>query len=142
SMSVILTSLTTILSFGTLMLAEHRGLQSLGMVLAIGTTCCWLTSLLVLPAMLNLFFSHGNQPISQKVNPVPTPELHSVSDQDSWSSRQNSESNVGQGNLSRQEVPTFTTLMDDDFVFPPRRSATCYTRNAEGEIINSTGKAA
>lgn len=142
SMSVILTSLTTILSFGTLMLAEHRGLQSLGMVLAIGTTCCWLTSLLVLPAMLNLFFSHGNQPIPQKVNPVPAPEYRTVPAQDSWSSRLNSESSVGRGNVPPQEVPTFTTYMDDDFVFPPRRSTTCYTRNAEGEIINSTGKAA
>lgn len=55
SMSIILTSLTTILSFGTLMLAQHRGLQSLGMVLAIGTASCWLSSLLILPAILNLF---------------------------------------------------------------------------------------
>jgi len=142
SMSVILTSLTTILSFGTLMLADHRGLQSLGMVLAIGTTCCWLASLLVLPAMLNLFFSHGNQPVSQSVNPVPTPEFRKVSHQDSWSKQQSSGASFVQGNTNRREMPTFTTYMDDEFTFPSRRSATCYTRNAEGEIINSTGKAA
>lgn len=142
SMSVILTSLTTILSFGTLMLAEHRGLQSLGMVLAIGTTCCWLASLLVLPAMLNLFFSHGNQPVSQRANPVPQPELRTVPRQDSWTDQKNTESGFAQGNANRRETVTFTTYMDDEFVFPPRRSATCYTRNAEGEIINSTGKAA
>ncbi|MBQ9454193.1 MAG: MMPL family transporter [Thermoguttaceae bacterium] len=142
SMSVILTSLTTILSFGTLMLAEHRGLQSLGMVLAIGTTCCWLTSLLVLPAMLNLFFSHGNQPISQNANPVPRPELRTVPCEDSWSGRQNSESSYARENANHHDVLAFTPFIDDEFVFPPRRSATCYTRNADGEIVNSTGKAA
>lgn len=142
SMSVILTSLTTILSFGTLMLAEHRGLQSLGMVLAIGTTCCWLASLLVLPSLLNLFFSSGNQPISQKVNPVPQPELRAVPSQDSWSTQRSSESGFASGSASRHETLTFTTYVDDEFVFPPHKSATCYTRNADGEIINSTGKAA
>ncbi len=74
SVSIILTSLTTILSFGTLMLAQHRGLQSLGLVLVIGTTCCWLSSLLLLPAILNLFFN--SRPIStQEVTP-PNVSIH------------------------------------------------------------------
>lgn len=55
SMSVILTSLTTIMGFGTLMIAQHRGLQSLGMVLSLGVGCCGLTSLLLLPALLSTF---------------------------------------------------------------------------------------
>ena len=82
SVSIILTSLTTILSFGTLMLAQHRGLQSLGLVLVIGTTCCWLSSLLLLPAILNLFFT--NRPISATENANPcSPEY---SEAESWSS--------------------------------------------------------
>ena len=64
-MSIILTSLTTILSFGTLMLAQHRGLQSLGMVLAIGTASCWLSSLLILPAILNVFC---RRPVGEEEN--------------------------------------------------------------------------
>lgn len=55
AMSIILTSLTTIIGFGVLMTAEHRGLQSLGIVLSLGVTCCWLTSLLLLPALLSVF---------------------------------------------------------------------------------------
>lgn len=75
SVSIILTSLTTILSFGTLMLAQHRGLQSLGLVLVIGTTCCWLSSLLLLPAILNLFFT--SRPISTEEIATPNAPMRS-----------------------------------------------------------------
>jgi hypothetical protein len=34
------------------MIASHRGLQSLGRVLAIGVACCLFTSLVMLPALL------------------------------------------------------------------------------------------
>ncbi len=53
--SVLLTSFTTIMGFGTLMIASHRGLQSLGLVLSLGIFCCMYTSILILPAMLSLF---------------------------------------------------------------------------------------
>lgn len=53
--SVILTSFTTIIGFGTLMIASHRGLQSLGLVLSLGIFCCLYTSILILPALLTLF---------------------------------------------------------------------------------------
>jgi uncharacterized protein len=51
--AVLLTSLTTMIGFGSLMIANHRGLQSLGRVLTIGVTCCLFTSLVVLPALLS-----------------------------------------------------------------------------------------
>ncbi|MEW4452602.1 MMPL family transporter [Bremerella sp. JC817] len=51
---VIITSLTTMIGFGALMLAEHRGLASLGRVLTIGVACCLFTSLVVLPCLLKL----------------------------------------------------------------------------------------
>ncbi|MDO4551087.1 MAG: MMPL family transporter [Planctomycetia bacterium] len=53
--SIILTSLTTIIGFGTLALASHKGLQSLGLVLSLGIFCCLYTSILILPALLTIF---------------------------------------------------------------------------------------
>jgi hopanoid biosynthesis associated RND transporter like protein HpnN len=50
--SVLVDALTTILGFGALMVASHRGLESLGRLLTLGVTCCTFTSLVVLPAVL------------------------------------------------------------------------------------------
>jgi hopanoid biosynthesis associated RND transporter like protein HpnN len=50
--SVLVDALTTILGFGALMVASHRGLESLGRVLTLGVTTCTLTSLVFLPAIL------------------------------------------------------------------------------------------
>ena len=50
--SVLVDALTTILGFGALMVASHRGLESLGRLLTLGVTCCTVTSLVVLPALL------------------------------------------------------------------------------------------
>ena len=52
--SVLVDALTTILGFGALMIASHRGLESLGRVLTLGITCCTFTSLVILPAVLRL----------------------------------------------------------------------------------------
>jgi len=51
---IMVAALTTILGFGTLMIAAHRGLASLGLVLTLGVTCCMLTALVFLPALLNV----------------------------------------------------------------------------------------
>jgi predicted RND superfamily exporter protein len=45
-------ALTTILGFGTLMIAQHRGMASLGLILTVGVTCCMGTALVFLPALL------------------------------------------------------------------------------------------
>ncbi len=50
--AVLITSLTTMVGFGSLMIANHRGLQSLGRVLTLGVSCCLFTSLVMLPALL------------------------------------------------------------------------------------------
>jgi hypothetical protein len=50
--AVLLTSLTTLVGFGSLMIAGHLGLKSLGRVLTIGVSCCLITSLVMLPALL------------------------------------------------------------------------------------------
>jgi uncharacterized protein len=52
AIAVAVDSLTTIIGFGSLMIASHQGLQSLGRVLTLGITCCTITSLVTLPAML------------------------------------------------------------------------------------------
>jgi hopanoid biosynthesis associated RND transporter like protein HpnN len=52
--SVLVDALTTILGFGALMVASHKGLESLGRVLTLGVTTCTLTSLIFLPAVLAL----------------------------------------------------------------------------------------
>ncbi len=50
--SVLVDALTTILGFGALMVASHKGLESLGRVLTLGVTTCTVTSLVFLPAVL------------------------------------------------------------------------------------------
>jgi predicted RND superfamily exporter protein len=45
---------TTAAGFGALALAQHRGAESLGLVLFLGTTAALLCSLVVLPAVLVL----------------------------------------------------------------------------------------
>lgn len=50
--AVIVSALTTISSFGTLMLSDHRGVFSMGLLLTIGITSNLVVTLVVLPAML------------------------------------------------------------------------------------------
>ncbi|MFP6764040.1 MAG: MMPL family transporter, partial [Planctomycetaceae bacterium] len=52
--AIVLTSLTSMIGFGSMMLAAHRGLYSLGLVLVIGIGSCLFVSLVMLPAMLVL----------------------------------------------------------------------------------------
>ncbi|MDR0522673.1 MAG: MMPL family transporter [Planctomycetaceae bacterium] len=66
--AILITSLTTIIGFGSMMIASHRGLQSLGRVLVIGVTCCLITSILVLPVILTLWTGRDkDEPISRKL---------------------------------------------------------------------------
>ncbi len=50
--AVIVSALNTIAGFGSLLVAKHQGISSLGAVMAIGTGTCMLASLTVLPAVL------------------------------------------------------------------------------------------
>jgi predicted RND superfamily exporter protein len=71
--AVLITSLTTMMGFGSLMLAGHRGLQSLGRVLTIGVCCCLFTSIVLLPALLAWFTRHRpNAESSEPVEPQET----------------------------------------------------------------------
>lgn len=59
--AVLLTSLTTMLAFGSLFFATYRGLGSLGTALFIGVGCCLLTSLIILPAMFGWLSARRNE---------------------------------------------------------------------------------
>jgi hypothetical protein len=50
--AIFIASLTTMIGFGSLALASHRGLASLGLVLLLGVGACLITSTLVLPNLL------------------------------------------------------------------------------------------
>ncbi len=51
---VLVAGLTTVLGFGTLMMGRHRGMESLGLALALGVSFAMLASLVLLPAVLRL----------------------------------------------------------------------------------------
>jgi predicted RND superfamily exporter protein len=57
--AVLVSGLTAIAGFGSLILAQHRGIRSLGLIMATGITTCMLVALTVLPAILNLLDQHG-----------------------------------------------------------------------------------
>ena len=50
--AIVLTSLTSMIGFGSMMIAAHRGLYSVGLVLVIGVGSCLFVSLVPLPAIL------------------------------------------------------------------------------------------
>jgi len=49
--SVTLSSLTTLLAFGSLMLGQHQGMASLGQVMALGTASILIATVIILPAL-------------------------------------------------------------------------------------------
>ncbi|MFM7553753.1 MAG: MMPL family transporter, partial [Verrucomicrobiota bacterium] len=52
--AVIISGLTTIAGFGSLIIADHRGIRSLGWVMAVGTATCMVAAMTLLPAVLTL----------------------------------------------------------------------------------------
>jgi hopanoid biosynthesis associated RND transporter like protein HpnN len=52
--AITLASLTNIVGFGSLMLSSHRGIFSLGLVVAVGVVCLWVASVTTLPSLLAL----------------------------------------------------------------------------------------
>jgi predicted RND superfamily exporter protein len=74
--AVLISGLTTIAGFGSLALAKHRGIESLGYVMATGVATCMLAGLTCLPAILNLITRNRKPPETGKpdvVNARATP---------------------------------------------------------------------
>jgi len=57
--AVVLSSLTTMIGFGSLMVADHQGIYSLGLVLTVGVGACLVASVTLLPAILKLCGEKG-----------------------------------------------------------------------------------
>ena len=53
-LGVTLNGLTTVVGFGSLMIASHQGIFSLGLLLTLGTACGLIAALIVLPVVLSL----------------------------------------------------------------------------------------
>lgn len=69
-LAVVVSALNTVAGFGSLILAKHQGIQSLGFVMAVGTTTCMLVAVTFLPAVLTLLMQRGWTLRSIK-NPAP-----------------------------------------------------------------------
>ncbi|MCK4303824.1 MAG: MMPL family transporter [Candidatus Eisenbacteria sp.] len=59
--AILLTSLTTMIGFGSVACYAYRGMASFGYVLLIGVGLCFLTTVFVLPAVLRLFAPRGRR---------------------------------------------------------------------------------
>ncbi len=70
--AIMLTSFTSMVGFGSMMIAAHRGLFTVGLVLVIGVGSCLFVSLVALPAILTMI-SRAENPqlsVSKKTAPV------------------------------------------------------------------------
>jgi hypothetical protein len=67
-MGVALSGITTIVGFGSLMIAQHRGIFGLGLLLTIGATCALVSSLVVLPVVLRLLPRRLAEPSAEAVS--------------------------------------------------------------------------
>ncbi|MEZ6129315.1 MAG: MMPL family transporter [Planctomycetaceae bacterium] len=100
---VLLTSLTSIVGFGSLMVADHQGLKSVGVVLALGVACCLAVALILVPPLLVLVARH--QPAS--LEPIPirlrSPKTGSESGTTDSDGSGNGNGNSGERPLTRKE---------------------------------------
>jgi hopanoid biosynthesis associated RND transporter like protein HpnN len=75
--AVLVSGLTAIAGFGSLLLAKDQGIHSLGCVMAVGITACMIVGLTFLPALLNLLGRWRpliKQPSADKTLPTPGQE--------------------------------------------------------------------
>ena len=69
-MGVVFNGLTTMAGFGSLLVAHHRGVWSLGVLLVIGSATTLIASLVVLPTLVHL---GGKRPRSSRRTRAPLP---------------------------------------------------------------------
>ncbi len=63
--AVIVSGLTTIAGFGSLIPAKHQGIASLGLVMSAGVAACMVAALTFLPALLNVLTARGWSPVKK-----------------------------------------------------------------------------
>ncbi len=64
--AIMLTSLTTMIGFGSVALYELPSMADFGMVLFLGVGCCFLTTIFILPALLRLFNRKEEETLTAK----------------------------------------------------------------------------
>jgi predicted RND superfamily exporter protein len=57
--AVLLSALTTVAGFGSLTIAKHQGIASLGLLMAAGAFACMVAGLVFLPTLLNWLCRRG-----------------------------------------------------------------------------------
>lgn len=60
--AVLVSGLNTIIGFGSLILGDHQGIQSLGWIMATGTAACMVAALTSLPAILTILYHSAKGP--------------------------------------------------------------------------------
>jgi uncharacterized protein len=75
--AVIVSGLTTIAGFGSLIVAQHQGIRSLGWVMATGTATCMMVAIIFLPALLNILDRSGWSMRRHQPAPNATPAIPS-----------------------------------------------------------------
>ena len=60
--AVLVSALTTVAGFGSLVLGKHQGIASLGYVMAVGTATCMVAALTIIPALLTVLARAGWSP--------------------------------------------------------------------------------
>lgn len=74
--SLVLTSTTTMVGFGSMLLAAHRGLYTFGLVLTIGCASCVFLALIPLPAILTLLDQRRRKKlVRQTKRPTIVPDI-------------------------------------------------------------------
>ncbi len=68
-LGVALNGITTMVGFGSLMIATHQGIFSLGLLLTLGSACGLVAALIVLPVVLKLLM----KPVEQQAAPIEKP---------------------------------------------------------------------
>jgi hopanoid biosynthesis associated RND transporter like protein HpnN len=74
-MAVLVSGLTTIVGFGSLMIADHRGIFGLGLLLTLGTSTSLIAALVVLPVLLRMVLPGRTAPPSGHVFAAEGPPL-------------------------------------------------------------------
>jgi hypothetical protein len=72
-MAVLVNGLTTVVGFGSMMLADHRGIFGLGLLLTLGTVASLIAALVVLPVLMQLLRPRRPAPTPTPVPIVPAP---------------------------------------------------------------------
>jgi len=70
---VLVSGLTTIVGFGSLMIADHRGIFGLGLLLTLGTATSLIAALVVLPVLLRMVAARPTSTLGPLADVEPPP---------------------------------------------------------------------